>query len=75
MPVVKGSGFGPGHPFAGTRVIFDAAIRRAAERQRASDQDPMREAEQICEQFLQERCGDRYMPPGANDAEGEGDDG
>lgn len=71
MPVYKQIGpFPPDHPFAGTRVIFDAAMRRAAERQRARDHDPMRGAEEICEQFLQERFGEAYLPPGANGEEG-----
>jgi hypothetical protein len=68
MPVIKGSGpLPPDHPFAGTRIIFDAAMRRAAERQRALGVDPMRQAVDTVEQFLQDKVGDRYLPPAAND--------
>ena len=68
MPVIKGTGPLPqDHPFAGTRVVFiDALMKRRVQEQRALERsNPMREAEEIIEEFLRSRCS-----PPANDAEG-----
>ena len=66
MPVVHETGpLPPDHPFAGVRIIFDAAMKRQVREQRALERsNPMREAEQGIEEFLRSRCS-----PSANDAE------
>ena len=68
MPVVHETGpLPPDHPFAGVRIIFDAAMKRRVQEQRAlARSNPMREAEQGIEEFLRSRCS-----PPANDSEGD----